>query len=46
MMSAVFSQLSPPSQERMGFSMAMKKMHPVEVMPMLGSGPSSPTLLK
>ena len=41
--SAVFSQDSPKSHERIGFSIAMKNMHPLEVIPMDGSGPSSPT---
>ena len=40
------SHVSPWSHERMTFSNAMKKMHPLEVTPILGSGPSSPTSLK
>ena len=42
-MSAVFSQDSPKSHERIGFSIAIKNMHPLEVIPIDGSGPSSPT---
>ena len=37
---------SPWSHERMTFSKAVKNMQPLDVMPMLGSAPSSPTLLK
>ena len=44
-MSLESTQLSPWSQERIGFSIAMKNMQPLEVMPMLGSLPVSPTSL-
>ena len=37
---------SPASHERIGFSMAMKNIQPLDVIPMLGSFPVSPTSLK
>jgi hypothetical protein len=45
-MSREFTHVCPWSHDLIGFSIAIKNIHPLEVMPILGSGPSSPTLLK